>query len=464
MTLPLLAWLLFVSSRLVVLHLQPPVTDVGIYAEYARELQQATAEGRSFYEIHARARQHGDTAGHLAGGGEEYRDVEYPPLAVQLLRLPLLWMDTGSTDDFAKAYAIAYRRELVIVDVLLFGVIAWLVSRLYPQEAAPRRALRLLFYTAVTLALWHLLYERLDLIQALLVTAALALLMSRWHYAWSFAVLALAINFKLVPLVLAPVWVVGSLPADGRPILSLRTASRLTARGLLLAALTVGIFLPLYVAGGSDALGFLRYHRARGLEVESLWSGPPLLLAEFGQPVEIGYAYGSVNVTGPLTPLLLALAPWVTAALLLFATGLLLVRAKRMPVSTSTLARAQPAEFALAALLFLMVFVAANKVFSPQYLLWLLPLAALVPYEGRSRRLFLGGFFLVCLLSTILAPYLLLADLVDSTLASGVIVFRSPTARFVALLWLRNLLFLALTAAVALRMARRPQLPADQLA
>jgi hypothetical protein len=464
MTFPLLAWLLFVSSRLVVLHLQPPVTDVGIYAEYARELQQARAEGRSVYEVHARAREHGDTAGHLAGGGEEYRDVEYPPLSVQLLRLPLLWMDTGSTDDFAKAYAIAYRRGLVLVDVLLFGIIARLVSRLYPQEAPLGRALRLLFYAGATLALWHLLYERLDLIQALAVTAALALLVSRWHYAWSFAVLALAINFKLVPLVLAPVWVVGSLPADGRPILSLRTFGRLTARSLLLAALTVGILLPLYVAAGSDALGFLRYHRARGLEIEAVWSGVQLLLGEFGQPVEIGYAYGSVNVTGPLTPLLVALAPWVTAALLLLATCLLLVRARRIPVATTTLARAQPAEFALAALLFLMLFVAASKVFSPQYLLWLLPLATLVPYEGRSRRLFLGGFFLVCLLSTVLAPYLLLADLVDSTSANGVIVFRSPTARFVALLWLRNLLFLVLTAAVAGRMVRRPPLPADQVA
>jgi hypothetical protein len=459
----LLVGVAFVLSRLLVLPFAQPASDVGIYAEYAREAEAAAREGRSFYEYHAAAREQREAGGRLAGAGDEYRDVEYPPLAVAVLRLPVLWMGRPQTDapeDFAAAYSFAYRRGLAVVDVLLFAALAWLVRRLFPAESPRRQAGRLLFYVAATLAVWHLLYDRLDLIQALAVTLALALLVGRRHYAWSFAVLALAVNFKLVPLVLAPVWVVGALPA-GRPLTwSPPALGRLVARALLLAALTVGILLPFYIRSGGDCLSFLRYHRARGLEVESVWSCLPLVLQAAGRPVEIAYSYGSVNVISPLTPLLTSLAPVATAVLLLAATVGLLLRARRMaaedrPADGMTLAQRYPAQFAAFTLLFLMLFVATNKVFSPQYLLWLLPLAALAPFEGRPRRAFLTGFLLVCVLSTVLMPFLFITDLLDAAPAGAAPTFHPPTWRFVTVLLLRNLLFLAVIVPLALHLARR---------
>jgi hypothetical protein len=463
-----LAGAVFLATRLVILPFSQPASDVGIYAEYAQERQTAAREGRSFYELHAASRERTEAAGRLAGAGEELRDVEYPPLAVEVLRLPLLWMrhaDAPSPADFAAEYTVAYRRGLAVVDVLLFGTIAWLVRRLFPGEEPARQGRRLLFYAAATFALWHLLYDRLDLIQALAVTLALALLVSRRHYAWSYAVLALAINFKLVPLVLAPVWVVGALPADRATALTPATAGRLAARGVLLAALTLGVLLPFYLSEGRDCLGFLRYHRARGLEVESVWACVPLVLQAFGRPVEVAYSYGSVNVQSPLTPLLIALAQWASGLVPLAATALLLVRARphkleapakdipSLALRACTLAQCYPAEFAAWTLLFLMLFIATNKVFSPQYLLWLLPLAALVPFEGRRRRMFLVGFLLVCVLSSVLMPFLFVTDLLESAPPGAPPVFHPPTARFVAVLLLRNSLFLGLAAAVGLSLA-----------
>jgi hypothetical protein len=458
----------FVLSRLLVLPYEQPASDVGIYAEYAREAEAAAREGRSFHEYHAAAREQSEAGGRLTGAGGEYRDVEYPPLAVAVLRLPVLWMGRPPGDtpkDFAAAYAVAYRRGLAVVDVLLLATLAWLVRRLYPGEAPRRQVGRLLFYVAATLALWHLLYDRLDLIQALAVTLALALLVGRRHYAWSFAVLALAVNFKLVPLVLAPVWVVGSLPA-GRPLTwSWPALGRLAGRALLLAALILGVLLPFYVTSGNDCLSFLRYHRARGLEVESVWSCAPLLLHVLGRPAEVAYSFGSVNVISPLTPLLTGLAPVATAALLLAATAGLLLRARRLaaaedrPADGTTLAQRYPAEFAAFALLFLMLFVATNKVFSPQYLLWLLPLVALAPFDGRPRRAFLTGFLLVCVLSTVLMPFLFFTDLLDAAPAGAAPTFHPPTWRFVTVLLLRNLLFLAVSAALALYLTRDARAP-----
>src|SRR5262249_3448147 len=151
---------------------------------------------------------------------------------------------------------------------------------------------RLLFYLASTVALWHLLCDRLDLLLALLVVLSLVLLLSRLHYAWSFAVLALAVNFKLVPLVLAPVWVIGSLPADREGTLFRpRVLLALATRVALLSGMVIAGFLPFYLLEGDRCLGFLTYHRARGLEIGSIWGSLLLALEALGQPAGVGHSY-----------------------------------------------------------------------------------------------------------------------------------------------------------------------------
>jgi hypothetical protein len=213
------------------------------------------------------------------------------------------------TPAFVRDYSIAYRLGMAAVDLLLFALLLGLVPRLFPHESSREQTQRLLVYLACTVVLWHLLYDRLDLLLALLMMVALTLLVSRWHYAWSFAVLALGINFKLAPLVLAPVWILGSLPVDHtgtffRP----RTLVALAGRTLLLGGMVLACFLPFYLLAGERTLGFLAYHRGRGLEIGSVYSSVPLALQAVGLPVTLDYSYGSINVTSPVTPALTAAA------------------------------------------------------------------------------------------------------------------------------------------------------------
>jgi hypothetical protein len=473
----LLIGALFVVSRLLVLPLQQPASEVSLYAQYAWEQETASREGVSFYDLHARAvRQQMEdarAAGDPPAALEEYQNVEYPPLALAVMRLPLLWMhgrpaDEGLTPAFQEAYRTAYQRGMAVVDALLFALLLVLVWRFFAHESRGEQTGRLLAYLAATSALWLLLYDRQDVLLSALVLSALALLFSRLHYAWSFAVLALAVNLRLVPVVLAPVWVVGSLPGDERlSFVRPRVLARLAARTALLLGLVVGCFLPFYLSAGGRCLGFLTYHQARGLEIGSLYSSLLMALQPLGLATQVYYAYGGINLRSSLSPALAALAPWLTAGLLLAATALLLAHGRRLAGggpgagSGGRLAHLHPLTSICYTLLFLMLFIVANKVFSPQYLLWLAPLIVLVPMRRGGRWLFLWGFVLACALSTVAFPFLFMSDLVAQASARPIPfwAFKGPTARIAVVLGARNGLLLGLVACLAVHLVRRARAP-----
>jgi hypothetical protein len=299
-----------------------------------------------------------------------------------------------------------------------------------------------------------ILYNRLDLIQGGLIMLAFFLLVSRLHYAWSFAALAAAINFKLVPLVLAPVWVVGSWPAaECLDLRRPRVWVSLAWRGCLLLGLVGLCFLPFYVSAGDRSLSFFAFHRDRGIEYESLYGSLMLGLQQLGQAVEIYYWYGSVNLRSELSPFLAGLALWLTAGLMFLATALLLAKGHRLtarsePGGTAqgTLAQTHPQTFVCFTLLFLMLFMAANKVFAPQYLLWVAPLVPLVPFARQGRHLFLALFVSTCLLTSIVFP-IMFVDLVEAhpDQVKEMWTFKQPTLQLAVILGIRNLLFLGLT-------------------
>jgi hypothetical protein len=178
---------------------------------------------------------------------------------------------------------------------------------------------------------------------------------------------------------------------------------------------------------------------------------------------------------------LTAVAPWLTGALFLAATLLLLVHGYRMlgwatkepagPLRASAegqwqapllLAQRYPGAFVGYTLLFLMLFLTTNKVFSPQYLLWLLPLAALMPLRDRRQRFF-WGFLAVCLLTTLLVPFLFAIDLLNPTpgLAVAFWTFNPPTVRIAVVLAFRNALLLGLLLSTARVISHKLDSPAN---
>ncbi|WP_372345087.1 glycosyltransferase 87 family protein [Streptomyces sp. KL116D] len=110
---------------------------------------------------------------------------------------------------------------------------------------------------------------------------------------------------------------------------------------------------------------FLREQGGRGVQIESLGGTALMLARRFGWPGQVRYQYGAMEFTGPYVHVVATASLALTAA----AFGLLLwwrVRCRAYSAAT-------PFDAALCAVL---MFTVTSRVISPQYLIWLLGLAA----------------------------------------------------------------------------------------
>ncbi|MFJ7196988.1 MULTISPECIES: glycosyltransferase 87 family protein [unclassified Streptomyces] len=152
--------------------------------------------------------------------------------------------------------------------------------------------------------------------------------------------------------------------ARGRRTRLAWTAAAVTAAGLLVGC---AVAMP-------GALAFLGAQRDRGTEVESLGALVFHVARQFGWQGRVEYHYGSMEFLGPYVPLVSTLA----LGLSVLAFGWLLMwrlRARDFGAGT-------PADAAFVAVL---LFTTTSRVISPQYMLWLVGLAAVCLVFRDSR-------------------------------------------------------------------------------
>ena len=191
-----------------------------------------------------------------------------------------------------------------------------------------------------------------DLIPLALIGLAL-LAWSRRHPFAAGLILGLAIAAKFYPVILI----------GGFLLLSLRSA-KWRAFGMLVlgsAASWLAVNLPFMVSNPEGWSWFYRFSQERGEDFGSLWYG--------------------LNLAG--------IAQVPADSLNMLATGLFLV----LCAGIAVLVLAAPQRPRLAAVLFLIVvaFVLTNKVYSPQYSLWLIPLAVLARPRWTSFLIWQAG-------------------------------------------------------------------------
>ncbi len=266
--------------------------------------------------------------------------------------------------------------------------------------------------------------QRNDIFPVILVLVSLWLYLNG-RYELAFAVMAVAGLTKLYPLIfLVPMML---------PFL-MRLDWRMMAKGVIIVSLVALIAeLPFLIADPSTAFDYLTYHSDRGLQVESIASSVIMMVSLFtDMGISVVFDYGSDNLTGAFPD---SIAPYMNmvmmAILALFVLTAIFVYRK------TDLKDRQGPVMAVLCLVLIMLFVTFSKVYSTQYIVWVV---SLIPFTFLSclSRIHRKEIWILTLVYTLLS--------VCSMLGYQDLIELEPYA--IILTFLKNLSFVVLVADV----------------
>jgi hypothetical protein len=272
---------------------------------------------------------------------------------------------------------------------------------------------------------WATAEGRFDLIPSALTLVALLFgVRKRWNRAFAF--LALATVFKFYPLVLLPPFLLTQQMEAGA---KWRDWRRFTPLALFAAVCVVALMVSLSLSV-EGTFAPLSYFENRPFQVES--SAASVLWLSYFMEYSLTpiITYGSLSVLSPLA------SPLSLLNTLLLVTGL---------AYTWWLQWRGKVDLPASCLLTLLIVVVTGKVFSPQYLIWLLPLAA---YIGGKKLKWVVPWCLLGGLTTCIFPYLYEFYLYRFQDVSDAPLFYASIA-------LRNLIFFCMIVSLLVSYAQR---------
>jgi hypothetical protein len=302
-------------------------------------------------------------AARVFDGQVPYRDFSlvYPPGALG----PFLVAEIDRPSRAAYLFRFEWLMAACVVGML---VAADAVLR--ALQSSPRTRTGALAAVAVSpLALGSVILSRFDLWPAILTASALAAVVAGRRRLAGVS-LGVAVVAKVYPAAALPVMVAYVWRCDGR-----RAATQLVG---FAAGAVAAVVVPFAAVAPAATMHPFAIQVERPLEFESL--GAALLLAAhhaFGIGIGVVWSYGSANLGGTRAALVGDLTTAVEAACLVW----LWWGAVRRVATVGHLVTGVAASVAL--------LLAFGKVFSPQYLVWLLPLVALVNERLRRRAVVL---------------------------------------------------------------------------
>ncbi|GII61538.1 membrane protein [Sphaerisporangium krabiense] len=337
----------------------------------------------------------------MLGGSFPVDDVtwQYPPAAALIIMAPSM-------------LPFSYLGGFLVITVAFDALTMASLMRVPAGEEGRTHVGAWIWLAGVPL-LGPVVYARYDLLVTALAVSGL--LQLRASSARGGLALGVAAGLKLWP----------ALALIGTP------RGRETRRTLAGAAVGGAVSTLLMMTALDGGLGFLTAQQDRGVEVESVWALAFHVARWFGWPGMVSYSYGSMEMIGPYAE---AADRVSLAATLLGLCWLVLWRRRARAWTAAT-----PYDAALAAVL---IFVVTSRVISPQYLVWLVGLAAVCLTVRASTQRPVAALVLAATAVTMLEFPPLFEDVQQSTVLG------------VTVLVVRNGLLVAATAVSCLRLWR----------
>ena len=313
--------------------------------------------------------------------------LEYPPLTLVIFSLSLLAP--------IPYYQVLFALWMALTAALIY----WLLLRYGPRGAA----LTFAFFALV--GAWATAEGRFDMVPAAL-TILCIIAAERKHWTFAYVALAFGVLLKLYPLLLLPALFIAEqqnaqrlpLPKQTMTLKMLPAELRRTLQSirtwrwkntLIFFAIVIGvtaIFATLDFQGA--VVSQFSYFSHRPIQIEATGSTFLWVATQFGFPAHVEFTYGSLNVISPLGD---SLALIIECAFVLAF------------VYTIWQQWRGKLDLVQASIALLLVFIAFGKVFSPQYLIWLMPLLA---YTSALEGFWLLSWGSISLLTSIIYPYL----------------------------------------------------------
>ncbi len=261
---------------------------------------------------------------------------EYPPGAIPIVVLP------GLISDAIDNYREAFDTWMLIWDLGILVLLGWVF-----RADRYKLAVALAIYSLGVLVLGRLLLARFDLVPAALSLAALVLYQKKASFCWGLS-LGIGAIVKGWTIALAPIYL-------------FRDRHRHLAVLGLVIPLVAGI-AGVWLVFGEEPGSAFSYHADRGLQIESIAAtfflvGEKLGLVE----IEPTFGAGSFNIEG--TGVSLARSLSIVLLFVGYLTLLLLIVRRKTDTD-------------LAVTLITGWLVVVAPVLSPQFLIWIMPLAA----------------------------------------------------------------------------------------
>lgn len=324
----------------------------------------------------------------IAGNVPYYNfSFEYPPLTLLAFLLP------GLVFREPLAYGLAFSFEMFVYDLLIMYFIMS-ISRLY--DFSIKKAL--IIYSVVVITVGPILVVRYDIFPAMLTMAGLyAFIKKRPNLAWG--AVTLGVMAKLYPMVLLPLFAIYHIVN--------KQYTTLLRGALVFIIVITAISLPWLILDAPAYGESFSYHFERGLHSESSYGSLLLVGKLLGWTTSYEeLSYGSWNIVSTLADNIADISSYIVFVVLLIIYVGFAWRLWKEKSTTSLTSSLRPNEaFLLGQFAFLAVlgFLLFNKVFSAQYIVWLIPLAIFIP--SRYNYISLLLVCLASLLTQFVFPY-----------------------------------------------------------